>query len=151
MNFTESFSSSTWLFERRVKLCAEALVEPGDTSYAHQGPQLLKTQLPKRTDTCGVGMCVWLSRFPGDRAQLPHSPRLLHCLCCLLADHKVSTYWGLQRMQPTRLLLRISRCEKHFFICLLIFIHSKAGIVGGSKQVSHDQNHQKGLLCNDLC
>lgn len=44
----------------------------------------------------------------------------------------------LQRLQPTRLLLRISRCEKHFFICLLIFIHSKGGIVGGSKRVSHD-------------
>jgi len=85
VNFTESSSSSTWLFKQRVKHCAEAPAEPGDTSYAHQGPQLLKTQLPKRTDTCGVGMCVRLSRFPEDGVQLPHTApdRYTVCAVCL--------------------------------------------------------------------
>ncbi len=95
-------------------------------------------------------VCVTLQipRRQGSAATQPQTATLLVLFACRSQGFNLLR---LQRMQPTRLLLRISRCEKHFFICLLIFIHSKAGIVGGSKQVSHDQNHQKGLLCNDLC
>ncbi|CAM4726283.1 unnamed protein product [Leuciscus chuanchicus] len=70
-------------WERFPSQHSYAPVEPGDTSYAHQGPQLLKTQLPKRTDTCGVGMCVRLSRFPGDGVQLPHTAPDCNTVCAV--------------------------------------------------------------------
>lgn len=110
----------------------------GDTSYAHQGPQLLKTQLPKRTDTCGVCMCVFpaIPRGQDSAATQPQTATLFVRFTCWSQGFHLLR---LQRMQPTR----NSRWEKRFLFAYFLSIQ---GWHGGGFWASHDWNHHNRFL-----
>lgn len=134
-----------WLFKRCVKVSAEAPVELGTLHMPIRGHSFRKHSC-LRGQTHVACVCVCFHRFPGDRIQLPHNPRPLHCLCGLLADHKDSTYWdfrGCSRLGTTD--GRSVSLFAYFF-----FYPFKDGTVGGSKQVSHDWNHNRFLMVQGL-